>query len=101
MPAVLAQHPPRGADHRRSGPIKAEVVTADERRATCAGSHFGHTFGHALEAETPMSAAPRRGVAWGMHAATILADAPPAERSRAGAIHRAIARYRPFPAPRH
>ena len=51
--------------------IKAEVVSADEREGDLRRIlNFGHTFGHALEAET---AYPRflhgEAVAWGMRAA--------------------------------
>lgn len=56
--------------------IKVEVVSADERESGLRRIlNFGHTFGHALEAETQY----RRflhgeAVAWGMRAATWLAE---------------------------
>ena len=41
--------------------IKAEVVTADEREGDLRRIlNFGHTFGHALEAETALHALPAR-----------------------------------------
>ncbi|HEY7338511.1 MAG TPA: 3-dehydroquinate synthase [Bryobacteraceae bacterium] len=80
--------------------IKAEVVSADEREGDLRRIlNFGHTFGHALEAETEYSRLLHgEAVAWGMRAATILAErsghlAPPA----AAAIQDAIAKYGPIP----
>jgi 3-dehydroquinate synthase len=57
--------------------IKAEVVSADEKEAGLRRIlNFGHTFGHALEAETGYSRFLHgEAVAWGMQAATILARA--------------------------
>lgn len=80
--------------------IKAEVVTADEREGDLRRIlNFGHTFGHALEAETRYERFLHgEAVAWGMHAATILAeklgklDAASAQR-----IHRVIDKYGPIP----
>ena len=57
--------------------IKAEVVTADERESGLRRIlNFGHTFGHALEAETKYSRFLHgEAVSWGMRAATHLARA--------------------------
>ncbi|HUI56246.1 MAG TPA: 3-dehydroquinate synthase [Bryobacteraceae bacterium] len=56
--------------------IKAEVVTADEREAGLRRIlNFGHTFGHALEAETGYTRFLHgEAVAWGMRAAVYLAE---------------------------
>ena len=80
--------------------IKAEVVSADEREGDLRRIlNFGHTFGHALEAETEYSRLLHgEAVAWGMRAATILA-----QRSRmlaaadAAAIQSVIENYGPIP----
>lgn len=80
--------------------LKAGVVTADEREGDLRRIlNFGHTFGHALEAETRYERLLHgEAVAWGMHAATYLAahmgilDAGEAAR-----IHGAIGRYGPIP----
>src|SRR5215472_5254422 len=55
--------------------IKAEVVTADEREGDLRRIlNFGHTFGHALEAETAYTRFLHgEAVSWGMRAATHLA----------------------------
>jgi 3-dehydroquinate synthase len=55
--------------------IKAEVVSADERESGLRRIlNFGHTFGHALEAETQYTAFLHgEAVSWGMRAATYLA----------------------------
>ena len=54
--------------------IKAEVVSADERESGLRRIlNLGHTFGHALEAETGYSQFLHgEAVAWGMKAATLL-----------------------------
>jgi 3-dehydroquinate synthase len=56
--------------------IKAEVVTADEREGGLRRIlNFGHTFGHALEAETGYTRFLHgEAVEWGMRAATRLAQ---------------------------
>jgi len=56
--------------------IKAEVVSADEREAGLRRIlNFGHTFGHALEAETGYTRVLHgEAVAWGMRAAVYLAE---------------------------
>ncbi len=76
--AVFAQDPAI-VEHlvAESVRIKAEVVTADERESGLRRIlNFGHTFGHALEAETKYSHVLHgEGVSWGMRAATHLAGA--------------------------
>src|SRR5579863_328584 len=56
--------------------IKAEVVTADEREGDLRRIlNFGHTFGHALEAETKYQRFLHgEAVAWGMRAAVYLSQ---------------------------
>src|SRR5215470_15440116 len=56
--------------------IKAEVVTADEREGDLRRIlNFGHTFGHALEAETQYQRFLHgEAVAWGMRAAIYLGE---------------------------
>ncbi len=80
--------------------IKAEVVSSDERESGLRRIlNFGHTFGHALEAETHY----RRflhgqAVSWGMRAATRLAQSlemlPPEDSA---AIVRVLDAYGPIP----
>jgi 3-dehydroquinate synthase len=74
--AVLAQDP-EVVDHivAESVRIKAEVVSADERENGLRKIlNFGHTFGHALEAETQYKRFLHgEAVSWGMRAATYLA----------------------------
>lgn len=80
--------------------IKAEVVTADEREGDLRRIlNFGHTFGHALEAETKYERFLHgEAVAWGMHAATHLAERTGHLSSGdASTIHRVIAKYGPIP----
>ena len=76
--AVFAQEP-EVVEHivAESVRIKAEVVTADEREGGLRRIlNFGHTFGHALEAETRYTRFLHgEAVSWGMRAATHLADA--------------------------
>jgi 3-dehydroquinate synthase len=73
---VLAQSP-GVVDHiiAESVRIKAEVVSADERESGLRRIlNFGHTFGHALEAETHYTRFLHgEAVSWGMRAATYLA----------------------------
>ena len=56
--------------------IKADVVSADEKESDLRRIlNFGHTFGHALEAETEYSRYLHgEAVAWGMRAAVYLAE---------------------------
>jgi 3-dehydroquinate synthase len=76
--AVFAQDP-GVVEHMvaESVRIKAEVVTADEREGGLRRIlNFGHTFGHALEAETKYTRFLHgEAVSWGMRAATYLARA--------------------------
>jgi 3-dehydroquinate synthase len=80
--------------------IKAEVVSADEREGDLRRIlNFGHTVGHALEAETHYTRFLHgEAVAFGMRAATALAERTgnlaPAGRA---AIDRVIAGYGPIP----
>ncbi len=76
-PAILAREPPLvdeliGAAVR----IKAEVVSADEREGDLRRIlNFGHTVGHAIEAETKYAGFLHgEAVAWGMLAAIRLAE---------------------------
>jgi 3-dehydroquinate synthase len=80
--------------------IKAEVVTADEREGDLRRVlNFGHTIGHALEAETHYSRFLHgEAVAFGMHAATNLAEITGRlGTADATAIHDVIKRYGPIP----
>ena len=56
--------------------MKAEVVSSDEREGDLRRIlNFGHTFGHALEAETEYTRFLHgEAVAWGMRAAVYLAE---------------------------
>ena len=98
---VLAQHPALVdriiADAVR---IKAEVVSADEREGDLRRIlNFGHTVGHALEAETEYKRFLHgEAVAFGMRAATVLAVRTKDLAADDGAlIERVIARYGPIP----
>ena len=80
--------------------IKAEVVSADEcendlRRIL----NFGHTVGHAIEAETGyVSFLHGEAIAWGMLCATRLAELHKMlSTSEARRIHSVICRYGPLP----
>jgi 3-dehydroquinate synthase len=80
--------------------IKAEVVSADEREGGLRKIlNFGHTFGHALEAETQYKGFLHgEAVSWGMRAATYLAEdlgMLPAEDVRS--ILWTLDRYGPIP----
>jgi len=100
--AVLAQEPATLERIIASAVrIKAEVVTADEREGDLRRIlNFGHTFGHSLEAETHYERFLHgEAVAWGMHAATILAEKTGRlGASDAASIHRVIDKYGPIPA---
>jgi 3-dehydroquinate synthase len=75
--AVLARHA-HAVDHiiAESVRMKAEVVSTDEREGDQRRIlNFGHTFGHALEAETGYTRFLHgEAVAWGMRAAVYLAQ---------------------------
>jgi 3-dehydroquinate synthase len=80
--------------------IKAEVVTADERESGLRRIlNFGHTIGHALEAETHYQRFLHgEAVAFGMHAATKLAETTGTLGAQdAAAIHAVVRRYGPIP----
>jgi len=80
--------------------IKAEVVSADERESGLRRIlNFGHTFGHALEAETGYTSLLHgEAVAFGMRAATTLSEGTGRlGSSDAAAIHRVVAKYGPLP----
>lgn len=80
--------------------IKAEVVTADEREGGLRRIlNFGHTFGHALEAETRYERFLHgEAVAFGMHAATNLAELTGRlATSEAESIHNVVLKYGPIP----
>jgi 3-dehydroquinate synthase len=83
--------------------IKAEVVTADEREGDLRRIlNFGHTVGHAIEAETEyVRLLHGEAVAWGMLAATRLAELlgmlPSVEAER---IRRTVCHYGPLPSVR-
>lgn len=74
---VLARKP-AAVDHiiAESVRMKCEVVSADEREGDLRRIlNFGHTFGHALEAETSYTRFLHgEAVAWGMRAAVYLAE---------------------------
>jgi 3-dehydroquinate synthase len=100
-PAVLAQEP---ATLERiiaaAVRIKAEVVSADEREGDLRRIlNFGHTFGHALEAETRYERFLHgEAVAWGMRAATILSQKMARlSAPEAASIQSVIAKYGTIP----
>jgi 3-dehydroquinate synthase len=81
--------------------IKAEVVTADEREGDLRRIlNFGHTVGHAIEAETGyVRLLHGEAVAWGMLAATRLGELTGTlNGSDADRIARVIVSYGPLPA---
>jgi 3-dehydroquinate synthase len=80
--------------------LKAQVVSGDEKEEDRRRIlNFGHTFGHALEAETDYSRFLHgEAVAWGMKAATLLAERermlPSADSEE---IVQCVNSYGPFP----
>ena len=99
--AVLAQEP-RVVDEiiAESVRIKAEVVSVDERESDLRRIlNFGHTFGHALEAETNYTSVLHgEAVSWGMRAATYLAgDLGMLSGADHAAILRLLDLYGPIP----
>jgi 3-dehydroquinate synthase len=76
--ASVLERKPVAVDHiiRESVRMKAEVVSSDEREGDLRRIlNFGHTFGHALEAETGYKIFLHgEAVAWGMRAAVYLAE---------------------------
>jgi len=98
---ILAQAP-EVVDHivAESVRIKAEVVSADERESGLRRIlNFGHTFGHALEAETHYTRFLHgEAVSWGMRAATYLAEGlDMIPRTDSAAIVNVLDRYGPIP----
>ncbi len=79
--------------------IKAEVVSADEREGGLRRIlNFGHTFGHALEAETGYKQLLHgEAVAWGMRAASFLAESLHMIDREAAEIRRVVESYGPIP----
>jgi 3-dehydroquinate synthase len=80
--------------------IKSEVVSSDEKESGLRRIlNFGHTFGHALEAETGYTRLLHgEAVGWGMYAATILSELLgrlPVEQSNE--IVQALKHYGPIP----
>jgi 3-dehydroquinate synthase len=75
-PQRVLSHEPRVVDRMIADSVrlKAEVVSGDEKEEDRRRIlNFGHTFGHALEAETGYSRFLHgEAVAWGMKAATLL-----------------------------
>ncbi len=99
--AVLAREP-GVLDLLISAPvrIKADVVSADERESDLRRIlNFGHTIGHAIEAETEYSRFLHgEAVAWGMLAAIRLAELTGVLRNGdAAKMRELIADYGPFP----
>jgi 3-dehydroquinate synthase len=83
--------------------IKAEVVSADERESDLRRIlNFGHTIGHAIEAETEYKRFLHgEAIAWGMLAATRLAVITGSLNEHDGRrIHQTICRYGPLPSAR-
>jgi 3-dehydroquinate synthase len=99
--AVLAQEPAAVEQAIAAAVrIKAEVVSADEREGDLRRIlNFGHTVGHALEAETRYERLLHgEAVAFGMHAAATLAErAGKLNSADASAIHRVVSGYGPIP----
>jgi 3-dehydroquinate synthase len=99
--AVLAQEPAAVEQAIAAAVrIKAEVVSADEREGDLRRIlNFGHTIGHALEAETRYKRLLHgEAVAFGMHAATLLAQRTGRlNSSDASAINRVVSGYGPIP----
>jgi 3-dehydroquinate synthase len=80
--------------------IKCEVVTADERESDLRRIlNFGHTIGHAIEAETAYNRLLHgEAVAWGMLAATRLAVIRGLlSENSAARIHKTVCLYGPLP----
>lgn len=83
--------------------IKAEVVSADERESDLRRIlNFGHTIGHAIEAETEYTRFLHgEAIAWGMLAATRLAEILGVlHTADAARIQKTICRYGPLPSAR-
>ena len=80
--------------------IKAHVVTVDEREGGLRKIlNFGHTFGHALEAETGYTRFLHgEAVGWGMRAATLLAIRRGLISNEGAEILETVQSYGPLPA---
>jgi len=99
--AVLSRRP-EAVDHiiAESVRMKSEVVSSDERENDLRRIlNFGHTFGHALEAETQYTRFLHgEAVAWGMRAAVHLGELIHSVSAQdAAAMHRIIDEYGPIP----
>jgi 3-dehydroquinate synthase len=102
-PGRVMSHSPEVVDRMicDSVRIKAEVVSGDEKEEDRRRIlNFGHTFGHALEAETGYSRFLHgEAVAWGMKAASLLGEKeqmlPPGDKQE---ILQCVDSYGPFPA---
>lgn len=84
--------------------IKAEVVSADERESDLRRIlNFGHTIGHAIEAETEYKQFLHgEAIAWGMLAATELAVLYGSlDQAEAARVQKTICRYGPLPPANH
>jgi 3-dehydroquinate synthase len=99
--AVLAQEPAAVEQAIAAAVrIKAEVVTADEREGDLRRIlNFGHTVGHALEAETHFERVLHgEAVAFGMRAATVLAERMgKLKDTDAATVTGVISKYGPIP----
>ena len=102
-PRLVMSHAPEVVDRMicDSVRIKAEVVSGDEKEEDRRRIlNFGHTFGHALEAETGYSRFLHgEAVAWGMKAAALLGEKE--QMLAAGdkqEILQCVNSYGPFPA---
>jgi 3-dehydroquinate synthase len=101
-PGRVMSHEPEVVDRMicDSVRLKAQVVSGDEKEEDRRRIlNFGHTFGHALEAETDYSRFLHgEAVAWGMKAATLLGEMermlPAADRQE---IVQCVNSYGPFP----
>jgi 3-dehydroquinate synthase len=98
---VLARRP-AAVDHIIEDAVrmKAEVVSSDEREGDLRRIlNFGHTFGHALEAETGYTRFLHgEAVAWGMCAAVRLGELTGTlEAADGGAMLELVRRYGPIP----
>jgi 3-dehydroquinate synthase len=102
QPEAVLAHEPEVVDRMiwDSVRIKGQVVSGDEREEDRRRIlNFGHTFGHALEAETQYSQFLHgEAVGWGMKTAAILARLEGACSSEdAASIAECVANYGPFP----
>ncbi|HEV2170486.1 MAG TPA: 3-dehydroquinate synthase family protein, partial [Candidatus Binatus sp.] len=101
-PQRVLSHAPEVVDRMicDSVRIKAEVVSGDEKEQDRRRIlNFGHTFGHALEAETGYSQFLHgEAVAWGMKAATLLGSKERLlSNEDKGEILRCVDSYGPIP----